>query len=204
MNCGRPLVDLRIKNCEVGRLLLLVVVVGGRALAGCGGFGRAMAGPDSSLNMNPVNGDPIGAPDSTLPYLSATKTILGEGDLIRIPLDATLPEDFETAPRITAVLTITDGFTGEPVAADVFLYRKYQNTGAVTAVDMLPVIPCEAAHVCNLELAAFDDGKVWLVQVRVDGYEDWIVELDFATNSSRVLEIPVRLVLLKGGDVVEG
>lgn len=177
-------------------VLFVLAVVGAGWLSARPG----VTAPAYVLKMDPVNGgleatgDPIPAPDSDPPAL-----ILEEGDLIRVPLPNTRPEDFEDAPLLTAVLTITDGFTGQPVAADVFLYRKLPRVD-VLAVNIIPVIPCEGVHVCTLELAAPNDGFIWMIQVRADGYEDWIVELNFVTEKSRVMDMPVRLI--KGGGVI--
>lgn len=125
--------------------------------------------------------------------------VLENGEGVRWGLDETAAEDEEAVPTMTVRLFLEDGDTGEPVAGDVFLYRKLRHE-SLTVVEPLLTIPCEAAQVCVLEdVPNPEAGYLWVVQVRAAGYRDWVIELDFNTDRSRDMQLPVRLERLETG-----
>ncbi len=119
--------------------------------------------------------------------------ILQSGEQIRLELDETAPEDVEENPLLTITLFLQDEATGKPVMGDVFLYQKLPHE-SLDVVAMLPMIPCEGVHVCFLQdIPPLADGHVWLIQVRAEGYQDWALEMNFNSKSSRTMELPVKL-----------
>ncbi len=120
---------------------------------------------------------------------------LKSGESAAVQLEKTDPDQVEGNPLFLVEITTTDAITGQPIPADTFLHQKMRtdpNT-SIKQFNVLPTIPCEEAHQCNLTLTPTQPDWVWVIQTRAQGYEDHIIELNFNTHSSRTFTMPIQL-----------
>lgn len=124
-----------------------------------------------------------------------------DGDRLHIDLPTTEPGAAEATPLLILQLKMVDKETDKTVPARVYLLAIH---GGETNQEGWQAA-CQDVVWCEVKLQ-IADGLDWGIAVEAAGYDRWEIIAKTQTMSSRVIQLPVKLVpslpkAWKGGDV---
>jgi len=132
---------------------------------------------------------PTASPEQTYPFPDT----LQSGESARLELKDSHPTEVEANPLFIADLTITDANTGQPIAADTFIYKKIFLDSDLNFIQTTLTIPCEESPTCQLALTPTGEDSAWVIQIRARGYTDQVFELKTNTLTTRKMDMPIQM-----------
>ena len=133
-----------------------------------------------------VTGCVVGGTSKLEPYPDLIQPfgVVAPGEEVEAMLATTSPNEVEEDPRLILDVTFFDELTGVELIGDVEVFKRGHSDS----------VSCRKQIRCVIALRPTgQDSTPWVIEVRVAGYLDQMLELKGNTLSSRTLTMPMQM-----------